>query len=551
MDATLTTKQKKRLHEVADFMLQIFHTLARMRYLEPEWIEPGPHNISALMPLYESLNIDPAIIYLYSILPYLKQAAHDRGVDFFRGGEFVDFRDKGDVEQGRNPMYASEPKSTMRPWMTPLSAVGNHCTALLYDAKRHVVGIYNQMDVGSSDPNLYEGVVFSTENEAGERIYVKNREDGTEERCDVSEWEKQVNGTGDDSEDEEEDEEDGDGDQDEGDGGEDQNDDEEDEEEEDINHWDEMDARPAGNVFRDIIRWYHELFEIPGDGEKTLDEWDRELVEPIYRKHGWPNEDFDGDAFLVDKARAEAVNSAKENVAELLQQQETLSAQLEWNRKHEEVAMPERLEKLSAATTVDEEWVIRWKIWQVERTVGDLRNRLEREKRTIAVGAGFMAAEDMPLWELKHVEMKFLQTKHELEQLKKAAVDTRTEYEIRSLEKTMAIYEKAYTASLADAERLCPGKAPFQLDPGEKTGGLNLRRCCDEMTTTMADSERHMGEVQLWMAQLPDGAVEARKLAEDRIETLKESIESYSKQRQNCLDELEKHSRESLDGSRG
>ena len=38
---------------------------------------------------------------------------------------------------------------------------------------------------------------------------------------------------------------------------------EEEEELEKVNEWDYMDARPAGNVLRDMIRWYRELVEVP------------------------------------------------------------------------------------------------------------------------------------------------------------------------------------------------------------------------------------------------------------------------------------------------
>ncbi len=38
----------------------------------------------------------------------------------------------------------------------------------------------------------------------------------------------------------------------------------EDEEAEQEIYWDEMDARPAANVLRDIVCWYHELVETPG-----------------------------------------------------------------------------------------------------------------------------------------------------------------------------------------------------------------------------------------------------------------------------------------------
>jgi hypothetical protein len=534
MDATLTSKQKKRLHEVADLMLQIFRTLARMRYLEPEWIEPGPHDISGLMSLYESLNIDPAIIYLYSILPYLKPEA-DR-IHIFHGGEFVDFRNRRDVEHGRDPMYGSDPELMMRPWMTPLSAVGNHYTALIYDAKRHSVGVYNQMDTGTSDPNYYEGFVCARLNDKGERIaYFKRREDGTEEPCDVSEWEALQNASSDSSDDSDDEEEDDDENEDDD---EDESNEEDVEKDEDINHWDEMDARRAGNVLRDINRWYLDLFEVSG-GETDGGMWYREIVEPLYRKHGWPGEDFDGDAFLADKARAEAAASIKDDAEAQLQRLEMLRRQLEWQKKEKLVGTRE---KLAAATTVSEEWVVRWEIWQVERMIQSLQTDIEKEERFINADGGRGAAEDLPLWALKKVQMDLFRTKQRLEQLKMAAADPQTQDETRSLEKTAAIYEKVYAASLDEAERLCPGKAPFLLDIGEDINTL---------TTRIVDSDRHITDIKVWIAQLPDGAIEARKLAGELAEELKGSVELWSKMRQDCVDELKKHLRETSDGSRG
>jgi hypothetical protein len=79
MDA-LTTSQKAQLHEVADLMLEIYRTLARMRYLDSSWIYEGPHNIDALLPMYHSCGLDASIIYLYSILPYIDTSGAE-GVD--------------------------------------------------------------------------------------------------------------------------------------------------------------------------------------------------------------------------------------------------------------------------------------------------------------------------------------------------------------------------------------------------------------------------------------------------------------------------------------
>ncbi len=98
LDAGLTRKQKARLHEVADLMLQIYQTLVRARCISAAWIQRGPHDLTAQLPLYHSLGLDARVIYLYSILPYLSP---QRGVlaTFFNSSGFIDFRDEDDVRQ--------------------------------------------------------------------------------------------------------------------------------------------------------------------------------------------------------------------------------------------------------------------------------------------------------------------------------------------------------------------------------------------------------------------------------------------------------------------
>jgi hypothetical protein len=352
---SLTRRQKARLHEVADLMLQIFRTLERMRYLEPEWIQPGPHDLSEHMPLYTSLNLDPATIYLYHLLPYIDPVMRFR-LDFYDGGNFVDYRAQDDVEQGRNPLYSDESRDMLRPWMTPLSLSGNHTAFIVYDAKRHVVGIYDTQNCGSYDRNLQAGRVFKTTREDGTERYFKEW-DGVEEEATAEEWEEEINRPADDDDDDDDEEEE----EDEGyesrsDEGEDDEEEEEEEEEEDEVWWDEMDARPAANVLRDVIRWYHELVEMPGQGESDWGRFDKKIVKPLYHKHGWPGEDFDGEAFLVDKARVEAAGKAQDNAARPFDELQRLRYQAEARGKSEPSDMAKLHEKLAAAKTVDEEW---------------------------------------------------------------------------------------------------------------------------------------------------------------------------------------------------
>jgi hypothetical protein len=345
-----------------------------MRYLDPTWIQPGPHDLTAHLPLYTSLGLDPSIIYLYHILPYINPLVTNR-LDFFDGGTFADFRDAEHVTQGRNPLFAAEDdmQERLRPWMTPLSVMGNHQQVLVYDARRHVVMIFDQMNCGSCDRNLYEGAVFSMEGEDGRVRYFRKREDGTEEECEGGEGGGEEDGEeGEEGGGEEEEEVGGDEDEDE----DDDDDEDEDDEEEEENYWDERDARPAGNVLRDIDRWYRELIELPGYGETDGFSWDPEVVKPLYRKHGWPGDDFDGDAFLADKVRVEAANRVKDDAEELSKQAEMLRSTLEWRNEHlhEATAMARMEEKIAAARTVDEEWYVNsalslslFKPWEFQR----------------------------------------------------------------------------------------------------------------------------------------------------------------------------------------
>lgn len=370
-------------------MLETYQTLAWMRYLDPSWIQPGPHDLSpSLLALYSSLNIDSKIIYLYSVLPYIDPAVASN-LDFFQGSAFADFRNEDHVTQARNPMYAEEESEKMRLWMTPLSMLGNHQSVIIYDAKDHLVGIYDQESMESSDRNIEEGKIFMVAREDGTERYFRVLEDKTEEECGVEEWERQVRGgegeSEGDEEDGEEDEEDNNS-SDEQIEGDEENDDEDDQEEEDENQWDEMQARPAPNVLRDIARWYRELVDVPGGGEHSGWQWQEEITRPLYLKHGWPGDDFDGDAFLVDQARAYVMDCAKDEFAKLAEKLRTVEYHVANHEREEPKAREEHQKRLAAAKNVDEEWVVYWEQWQRERRFRSLNAQVEAAKQAVASG---------------------------------------------------------------------------------------------------------------------------------------------------------------------
>ncbi|KAK4234022.1 hypothetical protein C8A03DRAFT_47554 [Achaetomium macrosporum] len=383
ISASLTAAQKTRLHEVADLLLSIMHTLACMRYLQQDWIQPGPHNIDAQLPLYHSLGLDPSIIYLYSILHYLSQ----RYVDFFQGSSFADFRTESDVRDGRKSMHDSDTAAAhMRPWMTPLSMLGNHDSVILYDAKRHVIGIFDQIWGRSSDPNLYEGWVCESELDDGSRYLFKKVEEGRKVQCEAWELKEQM------KRDQEEEEEGVDVDNEAK-----EDEDEEDEEDEDEdegadvekNYWDEMESRPAPN---NSAGW----------------EWDPELVTPVYRKHGWPSDSFDGDAFQVDQVRAVARARAEDIAQRPLAAVQTAEHYVKRQQEQEASVMPPRLARLAVAATVDEEWTVRWEIWQAERHTEDLRKKLKQAQETterLCPNKQGPGDEELLLLELKEIQI--------------------------------------------------------------------------------------------------------------------------------------------------
>ncbi|KAK4150941.1 hypothetical protein C8A00DRAFT_36440 [Chaetomidium leptoderma] len=499
MDAiaeSLSPLQKAKLHQVADLMLEIYQTLARMRYLEAEWIQrPPQHDLSALLPLFTSLALDPRVIYLYSILPYLS-LNHPRGsfsseFDFFGGAAFADFRHEADVRAARESFDPSgdDPGCELRPWITPLAGKGMYHRTLVYDAKRHVMAIFCDQDGGNMDPNL----------------------DSVTEWGEEEEWEEE--------EEEEDEEEEGDEEEEE------ENDDDDDEDEDEVeqeNYWDEMGARPAGNVLRDIIRWYHELVEIPG-GDHGGWEWSEEIVKPLYRKHGWPGENFDGDAFLVDQACAVTAAAVRDSAKEMLRRLKSQKDQLEEHEKDKASTTSQR--------ALDEEW-------EAERRTRELKHwvRLAEVdwRRTCR------KPEDLPLWELEDAQRKLGWEKDRLESSKQQ--EEVGEEWIRYAEKRVATHEKAYAACLANAERLCPGRPPLSLDPGTETGGPSFAGAIECYTEGLEFAEQEVAYARDWIAQLPEseGAEKARKLAQDHIDKCEEDVVDNRNRMELCIKEMER-----------
>ncbi|KAL1870047.1 hypothetical protein Plec18167_007565 [Paecilomyces lecythidis] len=487
----LPPDQKAQLHEVADCLLEIYQTLAKMRFIDPEGIQKGPHDIKDLLPLYEQHGLDPSIIYLYSILPYIDTArAGNR--DFFHGGEFADFRDHYDVKRGRDPFYASPREDAdfenengpyIRPWVTPLSKLGNHQSVIIYDAREHRIWIIDQLGWSSTDRAL-RGVPKGDEQSANS------------------------------------------------------------------NSFEHIPSRPAGDVLRDINHWYLTLEELPGGGERSGLEWstwDLDL-KGLYRTHGWPD-NFDGDAFQVAQARAYGASRAKYFAEDPLREVDKYKG---WTQSVDR-QIGEHQEKVNKAKTVDEEWSARFGLWKAEqlkkRNEDDLKKAEEAADQRCPGGV-CQRKEDLPLWEaerLRH-ESNWKQEsigayRNWAEEFKDSDPERARHFriELHHREKKARIYRTAYEEARADAERLCPGKT-FQSATGIKSlGRQDTKTRIQFHKDLVIVLQRDIQEVREWAAQLPEDAKTAREMVENDIQQQERSIKNMRNMQKAAEDWLEKH----------
>lgn len=142
-----------------------------MRRIEAAWIQPGPHDLTAHLPLYASLGLDPRVIYLYSIMPCLDPVASNASsARFFETCGFFDPRNEEHVRDAREfyHHYAEsedDPLCELRPWTTALSQGGQYAALVMYDARRHVVFFLDNNSCENNDRNLGNGDEWSVSEE--------------------------------------------------------------------------------------------------------------------------------------------------------------------------------------------------------------------------------------------------------------------------------------------------------------------------------------------------------------------------------------------------
>lgn len=552
---TLEPAQKSRLDEVASLMLQIYRTLARMKYLDPEWIVEGPHDASDTISTYRG-EIDDSILYLYSILPYVDTGGA-MDVDFYDGGEFARFDNGFHVDDGRNPFYADDEDERMKPWMTPLSMIGNHETSIIYSARSHFIWIFSQMGIGSVDPGLGPPSDSQPANsESGSDN--QNEPDDLEEDDHFSATDCQPESEGDDrseqrgleesdhssptdcqsvSDIDDQSSQDGSDSSEEGD------------------HYTATNCRPAVDVLRDINKWYTLLKELPGGGQHSPADWDQDLTEPLYVKHGWPRDDFNGDAFQVDRIRSFAVREAKAAAREPLEKLDQLNREVSSERHV--LALLQQLESTSGTSA---EWDVRWKLLiqqqYQKRIKTELKQQSEKIDRLCPGGTTTAKDEDMLFWEAEWLRVALVEKQRTLRSRRDGAskadaadpaLNRSARLQLNFAQQEVNIYQRAYDEAMLDVEQLWPGESFTSVTGWEpldtEDSPIIKLRTLEEV---QANEQNDIVQFEKFLRQLPRDLAKLRDEVEDSIKNRQWSTQDHFPKMRAFLEEEKRQEKTSV-----
>ncbi|KAK0746599.1 hypothetical protein B0T18DRAFT_411975 [Schizothecium vesticola] len=302
-----------------------------------------------------------------------------------------------------------------------------------------------------------------------------------------------------------------------------------------------MDGRAAPNVLRDMVKWYEELSEVPGGADDTPGEWREEISVPVYRKHGWPSADFDGDAFEVDLFRAKAAFEVKETVEEPIDNFRRCETVIGYHTKR----LAEATTRLEFAETVDDAWVARFKLREAKMGLAAAEKDLvEAEERMekLCPGGKMLNPEDLPLLELRAVETAFWDAQRHpkwveqrLEELKPEDQHCAPELKLDlALAKRQAVVaQKALDACRLDAERLCPGRSlPPDGEGQDKKCTLGLtaqmKAKREELSIMVEQLKKDVKGYQDWIADVPAEATEALRIAGTYLESDEMKLKRYT-----------------------
>lgn len=437
--------------------------------------------MTALEPQFDELNIDPSVRYLYGILPYVDTDAAGNTY-FMRDSVFMDFRDPYQVEDSRDPFNVSPPSD----------------------------GDFNAKD----GPYMHPWYTPLTQLENNGRVIIYDARRHLIWIIDQEGWWTTDLAL--------RDIEPKDG------------------ETSNQNSFEHIPSRPAGEVLKEIVQWYRNLYIVPGGGEYSLQEWDHYKVplRDLYIANGWPDR-FDADAFEVSQARAFSRSVAQDFADRPLSEVARLEEVIERNKHWIET----QTAILGWSTTKEGEWAARSRIRSTEIAVAKFEEDLivaQQKAEQECPENVCLPPQEWPLWELQAVtetverlktDIAFAESQIKLEPFEGQDLDEWQEYVQRwknknhLMKRKLAVYQKAYEAAREDVERLCPGQT-FESVTGLTEMGWFVRTK-EDIRRILVHKQNELELTRQWYAQLPHDVPDTRSKIEKDIQSLEEGMQFW------------------------
>ncbi|KAF8851553.1 hypothetical protein BDZ45DRAFT_707844 [Acephala macrosclerotiorum] len=161
-------------HEIASILSEYYQLMARMRYFSPDGIKYPPHDPPIDVELAKSLDLEPQVIELLQVLPYVEGLNNED--EFIAGGSFADFRRKRVLEQSRDPDYVcptgdyeEENGKYVMPWMLVLNECGNHGSIMYFNTRNsHITMVWQGGAGGGCADPYFRGKTNTGEEESHE-----------------------------------------------------------------------------------------------------------------------------------------------------------------------------------------------------------------------------------------------------------------------------------------------------------------------------------------------------------------------------------------------